>query len=199
MSRAALALLILGASAVLGVAARREIPGAVAGADPLPVPSDALAASIDQAAGLLVRIGGELSAAAKKIFSPPDSAAPYLATIREAEQKHGLPESLLARLLYQESRFRPDIIEGRTVSSAGAVGIAQIVPKWHPGIDPLDPFASIDYAAGYLRRLYDQFGEWSLALAAYNWGPGNLARQGVENAPRETRDYMTQILSDVST
>lgn len=130
-------------------------------------------------------------------WRPPERAVPYISTIRDAERHHGLPHNLLARLIHQESRYRDDIISGETVSSAGAVGIAQIVPKWHPDVDPLDPQAAIWYAAKYLRQLYQQFGTWRLALAAYNWGPGNLSRYGFERAPSETQQYVRQISRDV--
>lgn len=136
---------------------------------------------------------------AQKIFawSPPAAAAPYLEAIDRAERENGLPHHLLARLLYQESRFREDIITGATVSSAGAMGIAQIVPKWHPGVDPLDPFASIDYAARYLRQLFNQFGDWKLALAAYNAGPGNVTKHGGIPPFAETQAYVAEIARDV--
>lgn len=128
----------------------------------------------------------------------------YAPAIAEAESRHGLPSGLLHRLLYQESRFRTDIITGQTVSGAGAKGIAQIVPRWHPNVDPLNPEAAIDYAAAYLASLNRQFGRWGIALAAYNWGPGNvtkhLAQHGYLNLaalPKETSDYVTQIGNDV--
>jgi soluble lytic murein transglycosylase-like protein len=121
----------------------------------------------------------------------------YLTAITAAEQREGLPDGLLHRQLYQESHFRTDIIDGSTVSVAGAVGIAQIIPRWHPGVNPLDPIASINYAAKYMRQLYNQFGSWSLALAAYNWGPGNVAANGLNNAPPETQQYVAQITADV--
>ncbi|HEX5129608.1 MAG TPA: lytic transglycosylase domain-containing protein, partial [Usitatibacter sp.] len=130
-------------------------------------------------------------------WTPPDRAAPYLPAIAAAEAREGIPHNMLARLLYQESRYRDDIISGATASSAGALGIAQIVPRWHPGVDPLDPFASIDYAAKYLSSLYRQFGSWQLALAAYNWGPGNLSAKGFDAAPSETRAYVAEITGDI--
>jgi soluble lytic murein transglycosylase-like protein len=146
--------------------------------------------------------GGSVNVA----WTPPDAAAPYLSAIRAAEMRHAMPKNLLARLLYQESRFRSDIISGAVVSSAGAVGIAQIIPRWHPGVNPLDPFASIDYAASYLASLRHRFGAWELALAAYNWGPTALAQalraddvvQVLEvSAPAETRAYVSEITRDV--
>lgn len=58
-------------------------------------------------------------------WEPPPAAAPFLDTIYSTERAQGIPHNLLARLLYQESHFRSDIINGTTVSPAGAVGIAQ--------------------------------------------------------------------------
>ncbi|WP_375170087.1 lytic transglycosylase domain-containing protein [Marinobacter sp.] len=132
-------------------------------------------------------------------WTPPETADQYLEEIAKAERTQGLPRDLLARLLYQESRFRQDIITGQVRSSAGAVGIAQIVPKWHPNVDPLNPVESIHYAARYLKQLRDQFGSWRLALAAYNWGPGNVSKYAAkpERWPTETKNYVTQILGDL--
>jgi soluble lytic murein transglycosylase-like protein len=130
----------------------------------------------------------------------PAAADPYLSTINQATRNHKLPPKLLGRLLYQESRFRPDIISGKTISSAGAIGIAQIVPKWHPNVNPRDPHASIHYAGFYLAQLQKQFGNWKDALAAYNWGPGNLGKfkKGqLKTMPKETINYVAQISRDV--
>jgi soluble lytic murein transglycosylase-like protein len=127
------------------------------------------------------------------------NAAKFLPSLNAVEDAYDIPRDLLARVAYQESRFRDDIISGRTVSSAGAVGIMQIVPRWHPEIDPKDPYASIHYAGKYLAGLRKQFGSWKLALAAYNWGPGNLAKylNAPGTWPQETLDYVSQILKDV--
>lgn len=127
------------------------------------------------------------------------SAEKYLPLLNAAEQKWGIPTDLLARVAYQESRFRDDIISGATQSAAGALGIMQIVPRWHPDVNPLIPAAAIDYAGRYLRELHDRFGSWKLALAAYNWGPGNLARnlQTPTTWPAETRAYISDITADV--
>lgn len=129
----------------------------------------------------------------------PDSARPYLPLLRAAEDANGIPRDLLTRVAYQESRFRPDVINGQVISSAGAVGIMQIVPRWHPGVNPLDPGQAIPYAARYLADQARRFGSWAYALAAYNWGPTNVARwiNGELSPPLTTRDYVAQILSDV--
>lgn len=120
--------------------------------------------------------------------------------IARAEQAHGVPSGLLHRLLYQESRFRSDIINGETTSSAGAEGIAQFMPATAAGlgVDPLDPEQAIAGAARYLRDLYRQFGSWRLALAAYNAGPGNVKKYGGVPPFPETQNYVAQITADVA-
>lgn len=125
--------------------------------------------------------------------------AQYAPAIAAAESANGLPRRLLERLLWQESRYRADIISGARRSSAGALGIAQFMPATaaEMGIDPLDAFASIDAAATYLARLYRRFASWEMALAAYNWGQGNVARKGLAAAPAETRAYYSEILADL--
>lgn len=131
---------------------------------------------------------------------PPKSADKYMHWIIDAETTRGIPPNLLARVAYQESRFRPDIIDGRTVSSAGALGIMQIVPRWHPNVDPLNPKEAIYYAADYLRKLKARFGSWPQALAAYNWGQGNLEkylRGELKDVPRETQNYVAEIGRDI--
>jgi soluble lytic murein transglycosylase-like protein len=133
-------------------------------------------------------------------WKPPAAAAPYLETIAQAERDNGLPNGLLARVLHQESRFRPDIITGKTKSPAGALGIAQFMPATarERGVDPLNPTSAINGAAGYLASLFDRFGDWTKAIAAYNWGQGNVARKGLDRAPAETRAYVAQISKDVN-
>lgn len=136
----------------------------------------------------------------KSTWQPPSSADPYLHLINKATRDYDLPPKLLARLLQQESSFLPEVIDGRRVSSAGAVGIAQIVPKWHPNVNPRIPSEAIDYAAKYLKTLYNRFGTWGDALAAYNWGQGNLSRYKkgeLKTMPRETVNYVNQISKDV--
>ena len=132
-------------------------------------------------------------------WTPPARANPFIPHINAAEDGNRIPDGLLARLLHQESRFRDDIISGQTQSGAGAIGIAQIVPRWHPNVDPFNPIDSIYYAAGYLRNLFERFGTWPLALAAYNMGPTALQQIGgdLTRAPLETRNYVREITGDV--
>lgn len=132
-------------------------------------------------------------------YSPAKVPEQYRGAIAQAEAANGIPSGLLARLLWQESRYRADIISGATRSPVGAVGIAQFMPataaEW--GVNPLDPFQSIDGAGRYLAWLYRRLGGWAEALAAYNWGIGNVQRKGLAAAPAETRTYYASILQDV--
>lgn len=128
----------------------------------------------------------------------PANGKQYATLFRNAEIKYNLPTNLLARIAFQESSFRPDVIYGRVNSSAGAVGIMQIVPYWHPDVDPLNVPEAIDYAGAYIRRLYNKFGSWSEALAAYNWGQGNLRAYGMARLPTETSNYVASITNDIN-
>lgn len=145
-------------------------------------------------------IGDDLLNSARNALGMWRAPQRFAQLIADAEEAAGLPAMLLERLLYQESRYRDDIITGRVRSSAGALGIAQFMPATAAqlGIDPLDPAQAIPAAARYLRGLYRTFGNWTEALAAYNWGQGNVARKGLAQAPRETRLYYSQILADVN-
>lgn len=115
-------------------------------------------------------------------------------------------------MIRQESGFDLDVIQGRRDSPAGARGIAQLMPVHWAAVDPLDPPAALRYAAGYLRRLIERYQErlgtpaaaLRAAVAAYNWGPGNvdraIARLGAawEEAPElpdETRRYLAAVLA----
>ena len=118
-------------------------------------------------------------------FAYPDIEVPltYVKQIRQAEDKYGVPRNLLARLLKRESNFNPD---ARNPNSS-ATGIAQIMPKLHPDVDPTDPNASIDYAAKYLKQLHGQHGDWNRAVAAYGGYGGDVEKgknyvSGIVNA-----------------
>jgi hypothetical protein len=106
----------------------------------------------------------------------------------EATQRYGLPPTLLQEVARIESNFNP-----RAVSHAGAQGLMQIVPRWHPGVNPFDPDEAIPYAASYLRENYDRFGSWELAAAAYNAGPGAVERYNGVPPFQETQQYVQKL------
>jgi soluble lytic murein transglycosylase-like protein len=131
-------------------------------------------------------------------LQPGGRGYPYAAAFTQAEQENGLPANLLARQSWQESRYNPSAYN----SGSNATGIMQIVPSAHPDVDPTDPFASIAYAGNWMGSLFRQFGSWSLALMAYNWGPGNVNKYlagTFTTIPTETDNYYSSILADIST
>lgn len=138
----------------------------------------------------------------RKIWIIPAKGILFAPFFSAAEYQYALPSRLLARVAAQESNFDP----GAYNAQSGASGMMQIVPKWHPGVNvtDLDPRDDILYAAKYLRENHNRFGSWSKALAAYNWGPGNLQKAITEHAdnwltfaPTETKNYVKNITGDL--
>lgn len=104
-----------------------------------------------------------------------------------------LPVAFLTRLIWQESGF-----QSKAVSPAGAQGIAQFMPGTADArglADPFDPSSAIPKAASLLSELRNQFGNLGLAAAAYNAGPGRVAKfvAGQSDLPGETQDYVSII------
>ncbi len=104
--------------------------------------------------------------------------------------EHGIDPALLAAVASVESSFRPD-----AVSPAGAQGLMQFMPATAEslGVNPFDLASAIDGAARYLRSHLDRFGSVDLALAAYNAGPGAVARHGGIPPFTETQNYVTDV------
>nr|WP_126977643.1 lytic transglycosylase domain-containing protein [Frigidibacter oleivorans] len=115
----------------------------------------------------------------------------YLPVARAAARKHRVPEDLFLRLVQQESGWNPG-----AVSPKGALGLAQLMPETAMllGVDPADPRANLEGGARYLRLMYDRFGDWKLALAAYNAGPEAVQKHGGVPPYVETLNYVKVIL-----
>lgn len=98
-------------------------------------------------------------------------------TIATEELGQGAREAVVFyQMIRQEcGGFDLRIIRGEIVSPAGAQGIAQIIPRWHPTVDPLDPPAALRYAARWFKGLLQQYeGNPRAAAAAYNAGPARV-------------------------
>lgn len=118
---------------------------------------------------------------------------PYETYIRTAAERYGVPVALLREQLRQESGFNPN-----AGSPAGAQGIAQFMPATAAsmGVDPWNPVSAIDGAARLMSQyLKDYAGDVSKALAAYNAGPGAVAKYGGVPPYAETQDYVRRILA----
>jgi len=124
--------------------------------------------------------------------TPSFVPAQYAPMLARAAQRWNVSAALLGAQLYAESNFNPF-----ARSWAGAQGIAQFMPGTARAMglrDPFDAAASIDAHAHLMRDLLRRFGAVSLALAAYNAGPGPVAACGCVPPFPETRGYVARIL-----
>lgn len=96
-------------------------------------------------------------------------------------------------LVWQESRFN-----ARALSPKGAIGLAQLMPGTAKilGVNPHDPIQNLDGGARYLLTQMQRFGSPTLALAAYNAGPGAVQKHGGVPPYRETRNYVLRIMAE---
>lgn len=117
----------------------------------------------------------------------------YRAYARQVAEQNGIDPDIFERQINQESGFDPDAYN----AGSGASGIAQIMPEYHD-VDVWNPEASLEYAANWMGQLVRQYGSYRKALAAYNWGPGNVNRWDgrQQTLPNETRMYLTNILGE---
>jgi hypothetical protein len=118
--------------------------------------------------------------------------------IEAAGRAHDLPPEFFARVIWQESRFRPDTVGPRRRNGESAQGIAQFMPTTAAErglLDPFDPVQALPKAAQFLRDLKDQFGSLGLAAAAYNAGPARVRGwlAGARRLSAETRNYVATV------
>ncbi|EHO0433480.1 lytic transglycosylase domain-containing protein [Salmonella enterica] len=118
--------------------------------------------------------------------------------LSQLEAKYNLPPGLLRSVAIAESGGNQF-----AVSRAGAMGLFQFMPQTAKefglrGNDAFDPEKSADAAARKLGGLMRFFhGDLARALAAYNWGEGNVQRKGLAAAPEETRNYIPRVLANL--
>lgn len=117
----------------------------------------------------------------------------YDQLIQAAAARNGVDPAVLHGLIQQESDFDPS-----SQSSAGAVGLTQLMPSTAASLgvsDPLDPAQSIEGGARYLSQMLHQFGgNVEDALAAYNAGPGAVQKYGGVPPYAETQQYVSKVL-----
>jgi soluble lytic murein transglycosylase-like protein len=115
----------------------------------------------------------------------------YQEMARAAARQHQIPEDLFLRLVLTESNFAP-----AAKSTKGAIGLAQLMPGTAQilGVNPHDPRQNLEGGARYLSQQYRTFGDWRLALAAYNAGPNAVTRYKGVPPYAETQNYVKRIL-----
>lgn len=133
----------------------------------------------------------------------PKGMGNYSASFAATEAKYGLKSGTLAAIANQESSGNPGAVSG-----AGAVGLMQFMPKTAAGygIDPANPYASINAAGQMMSQLLKHYkGNMQRALAAYNWGQGNVdaainkyGANWMQHAPSETRGYVPRIMLNIN-
>jgi hypothetical protein len=114
-------------------------------------------------------------------------------TLASSAQTSGLPISFFSNLIWQESRFM-----FRAVSRAGALGIAQFMPRTAAAVgltNPFDPLKALPASARLLGRLFQRFGNLGLTAAAYNAGETRVSNwlSNKSGLPQETRNYVLTI------
>ncbi|MFC3704332.1 lytic transglycosylase domain-containing protein [Devosia honganensis] len=147
---------------------------------------------------LSVCAGSGVAVAQSAPVERPAAAHPYAAHIAEASQRFGIPEHWIRAVLRAESAG-----DVRAVSSAGAMGLMQVMPatwaelrsRYGLGRDPYDPRDNILAGTAYLREMFDRYGNVAAMLAAYNAGPGRYDEYLAtgRTLPAETRAYVAAL------
>jgi membrane-bound lytic murein transglycosylase D len=141
-----------------------------------------------------------------------ERAGKYKEMISKNLRDQGVPQDLIY-LAVAESGFQPQALNARS----GAGGMWQFMPTGAYGLarngwfdERFDPQKSSIAYAKYMKTLYNQFGDWYLAMAAYDWGPGNVQRAVMKtgyadfwelyrrgNLPSETKNYVPGIIAAI--
>jgi soluble lytic murein transglycosylase-like protein len=121
-----------------------------------------------------------------------DSSSSWLDPIMaKASKRYGVDVSLIKAVIKAESDFNP-----QAVSHAGARGLMQLMPATARSLgvsDSFDPEQNVMAGTRFLSDMLKRYnGDVDSALAAYNWGPGNVDKRP-DHLPRETRDYLVRV------
>ncbi len=138
--------------------------------------------------------GGALDLRGGQSSGGSQGNSPFRAPLLKAAAQHGVPPQIALRLMGDESGGNAG-----AVSNAGAVGLLQLEPAAAAEVgvtDRRDPIQNINGGLAYLAKQFKAFGSWPLALAAYNAGPGNVAKYGMRALmlPGADPNYVTKIL-----
>lgn len=118
----------------------------------------------------------------------------YRSIIERTSEKHGVDPMLVHAVISAESGFNES-----AVSSKGAMGLMQLMPSTAAQLgvyNPYNPEQNVDAGVRYLRHLIDRFGgDYRLAVAAYNAGPGSVEKYGGVPPIPETRRFVEKVFS----
>ena len=198
--RSAKAVVMLAAASLVSVPAQADVLEIGASGDARWV-AGPMANSVLQDAEPLAEVPPEAAligdaAASQPALTARVIPAVYAAKVQELSARFDLSPALIEALVWQESRWH-----ARAVSSAGARGLAQLMPGTarEMGVNPDDPFANLEGGARYLREQLDRFdGDVEKALAAYNAGPGRVMAANGVPAIAETQNYVASVMGRLS-
>jgi cell wall-associated NlpC family hydrolase len=152
----------------------------------IPAATGTVGAQLTGSSSLSAMSAADPTAAMDKLGVP----AALRSIFTTAAQSQGVPVSLLAAVAKVESGF-----DATSVSSAGAQGLMQLMPDTAAGLgaNPWDPASAVNGAAKLLRGYLDKYASVPLALAAYNAGPGAVAKYGGVPPYAETQAYVQRV------
>lgn len=161
------------------------------------VNQNTIAAAVNRNSNKIKKSGGvEFSDVLNETAGTADNAANVTSlenVFRSASEKYGVPLALLKAVAKQESNFTAD-----AVSKSGACGIMQLMPATARGLgveDSFDPEQNVMGGADFLSQMLKKYdGNVKLALAAYNAGPGNVAKYGGVPPFEETQNYVVKVM-----
>ena len=133
--------------------------------------------------------GGGSSPFGPQPATAPSPAGSLVDYARQAAQRAGIDPDMFVRQINQESSFRTNAVSG-----AGATGVAQIVPRFHPNVNPNNPTEALDYAANLMASHKRTYGRDDLALVAYNGGQGAVNAWQAGRPYGESQQYVSRIL-----
>jgi hypothetical protein len=117
----------------------------------------------------------------------------YSNIINAMATKYNVPPNLIKAIIMAESGGNAGAKSG-----VGAQGLMQLMPDTAKELkvkDPFDPAQNIEGGTKYVSRLLKRYsGDASKALAAYNWGMGNVERKGMNSLPSETQKYIPKVM-----
>lgn len=130
----------------------------------------------------------------ENVVQPVDEQIKFGEVIKEAAKQNSVHPALIKAVIHAESGFNP-----RARSNVGARGLMQIMPSTQKYLklkNAFDPQQNVEAGSRYLKELINRFnGKLSLAIAAYNAGPGAVARFGGVPPYKQTRQYVQKVLA----